>query len=78
MTANLTITGGVFSGGMNTVKNDDYSVLDIQGGSFSNTAGPTVLNWNVATISGGTFEVNDDSYAVLANGFLPVVEIRAR
>ena len=71
VTANLTITGGVFSGGMNTVKNDDYSVLDIQGGSFSNTAGPTVLNWNVATISGGTFEVNDDSYAVLANGFLP-------
>ena len=43
------------------VKNDDYGVLEISGGTFDSTAnnGPsnaaTLLNWNVATISGGTF-----------------------
>lgn len=44
------------------VKNDDYGVLEISGGTFDSTAnnGPsnaaTLLNWNVATISGGTFK----------------------
>lgn len=43
------------------VKNDDYGVLEISGGTFDSTAnnGPsnaaTLLNWNVARISGGTF-----------------------
>ncbi len=66
----LTINGGTFSGGMNTVKNDDFGVLEISGGDFSNTNGPTVLNWHRATISGGTFTVNNASTGVLANGYL--------
>lgn len=67
-TAKLTIANGNFSGGMNTVKNDDYGVLEISGGTFSNTDGPTVLNWNVATISGGEFTVNNGASSVIANG----------
>lgn len=67
-TATLTIANGNFSGGMNTVKNDDYGVLGISGGTFSNTNGPTVLNWNVATISGGEFTVNNGASSVIANG----------
>ena len=67
-TANLTIIDGTFSGGMNTVKNDDYGVLEISGGTFSNADGPTVLNWNVATISGGEFTVNSPATSVIANG----------
>ena len=66
--ANLTIISGTFTGGMNTVKNDDYGVLEISGGTFSNTNGPTVLNWNVATISGGEFTVNNGASSVIANG----------
>ena len=66
--ARLTITNGNFNGGMNTVKNDDYGVLEINGGTFSNTNGPTVLNWNVATISGGEFKVNSTATSVIANG----------
>lgn len=68
-TAKLTIVSGSFSGGMNTVKNDDYGVLEISGGTFSNTNGPTVLNWNVATISGGEFKVNSTATSVIANGY---------
>ena len=67
-TAKLTIANGNFNGGMNTVKNDDYGVLEISGGTFSNTNGPTVLNWNVATISGGEFKVNSTATSVIANG----------
>lgn len=67
-TAKLTIANGNFNGGMNTVKNDDYGVLQISGGTFSNTNGPTVLNWNVATISGGKFTVNNGASSVIANG----------
>ena len=43
------------------VKNDDYGELEISGGTFDSNAnnGPsnaaTLLNWNVARISGGTF-----------------------
>lgn len=66
--ANLTIHGGSFSGGMNTVKNDDYGVLEIKDGSFENTKGPTILNWNETTISGGNFSV--PSGHVLAYGYL--------
>ena len=51
----LRIHGGHFSGGMNTVKNDDNGVLFIEDGTFENTKGPTILNWNEAEISGGDF-----------------------
>ena len=69
-TADLTILNGTFSGGMNIVKNDDYGVLDIRNGTFTNTDGPTVLNWNEASISGGNFTVNSNASSVIANGYL--------
>ena len=67
--ATLTIKSGTFSGGMNTVKNDDASVLTIEDGTFSNTTGPVVLNWNEATIKGGTFNVTTNTKSVLAIGY---------
>ena len=51
----LTINGGTFSGGKNTIKNDSGGVLVINGGTFTNANNPTLLNWNIATINGGTF-----------------------
>lgn len=63
----LVIEYGTFSGGLNTVKNDDYGELEIYGGSFSNTAQATIMNWNIASISGGTF--NSD-HEVVVNGYL--------
>ena len=53
--ASLTINGGTFNGGLNTIKNDDYGQLTINGGTFKNVAQAAVLNWNVATITNGTF-----------------------
>ena len=51
----LTITGGLFDGGLNTIKNDDGGVLDISGGTFKNVTQYALMNWNEASISGGTF-----------------------
>ena len=65
----MNIIGGKYSGGLNTVKNDDYGVLTISAGTFSNVEQSAVLNWNEATISGGTFQVNSN-YAVVLNGYL--------
>ena len=53
--ASLTIAGGTFNGGLNTIKNDDYGQLTINGGEFKNVAQAAVLNWNVAEITRGTF-----------------------
>ena len=61
----MTINGGTFSGGINTVKNDENGVLTISGGDFSNTSQFVIMNWNKATISGGTFEANASAEAVL-------------
>ena len=55
----LTISGGTFSGGINTVKNDDNAKLVISGGSFSNVTQAVVQNNNVAEIHGGTFNAAD-------------------
>lgn len=46
----LTINGGTFSGGINTVKNDGAGTLTINGGDFSNTTQFVVMNWHKATI----------------------------
>lgn len=54
-TATMIINGGTFSGGINTIKNDDYGELIIYDGTFSNTTQAAFLNWNVATVNGGTF-----------------------
>ena len=53
--AKLIINGGTFTGGLNTIKNDDYGTLTINGGTFANVAQYAVMNWNVATINEGTF-----------------------
>lgn len=55
----LTINGGTFSGGINTIKNDDNAKLVICGGSFSNVTQAVVQNNNVAEIHGGTFNAAD-------------------
>ncbi len=65
--ASLTIKSGDFIGksgskSCSVIKNDDYGTLNIMGGTFdsNNNDGKenaaTILNWNVATISGGTFK----------------------
>ena len=64
-TAKLTINGGTFDGGVNTVKNDANGVLEIKGGELKNTAQYVIMNWNQATISGGTFETAETAGAVL-------------
>ena len=65
----LLIEGGTFSGGLNTIKNDDYGELTINGGTFTNMAQAAFLNWNVATVNDGTFEANEGSNAIILNGY---------
>lgn len=66
----LTINGGTFSGGLNTVKNDDRGVLEIKNGTFTNVSQAAVLNWNEATIEGGEFQANAGAQAVVLNGHI--------
>ena len=61
-TCEMTITNSDISqangsGGLYTIKNDDYGKMVINGGNFTNsTAGAgTVLNWNDLTINDGNF-----------------------
>lgn len=51
----LTIKGGTFEGGLNTVKNDDGATLTIENGTFTNTAQAPVQNNHIAVIKDGTF-----------------------
>ena len=62
--AQMTINGGTFNGGLNTIKNDDYGILTINSGTFQNYAQHAFFNANVATINGGTF-VNDGTRGVI-------------
>lgn len=61
----MTINAGTFSGGINAVKNDEYGVLVINNGTFSNSSQYVIMNWNEATINKGTFSAKDSSDAVL-------------
>ncbi|MDR4022432.1 MAG: S-layer homology domain-containing protein [Eubacteriales bacterium] len=61
----LVINDGVFSGGVNTVKNDSYGKLYIEDGEFKNVSQSTLQNWNVTVINGGTFK-SDAPYSILA------------
>ena len=54
----LTINDGKFSGGINTIKNDDNATLTINNGEFSNVTQAVVQNNNIATINGGTFDAD--------------------
>lgn len=66
----MTINGGTFSGGLNTIKNDDYGKLTINDGKFTNVSQAVFLNWNVAEVNGGTFAVEDNAQSVILNGYL--------
>lgn len=66
----MTINGGTFSGGLNTIKNDDYGELTINGGEFTNASQAVFLNWNVAEVNGGTFAVENNAQSVILNGYL--------
>lgn len=52
----LTIDGGTFDGGMNTIKNDDNAIVTINDGTFKNSKQVSLQNHNEAYINGGTFE----------------------
>lgn len=65
--AKLTINGGVFTGGLNTVKNDDGGEMIINGGTITGFAQSCVQNNNVLTITGGDIvgeESNSDAAIV--------------
>lgn len=66
----MTINGGTFSGGLNTIKNDDYGELTINDGEFTNVSQAVFLNWNVAEVNGGTFAVENNAQSVILNGYL--------
>lgn len=51
----LTINGGTFLGGLNTIKNDDGAEVVIHNGNFNNYGQAAVQNHSIATINGGTF-----------------------
>lgn len=55
----LVINGGMFSGGINTIKNDDGAILTIVKGTFTNMTQATVQNNNIAEIRGGEFNPTD-------------------
>ena len=59
----MTVEGGAFSRGLNTIKNDDYGALTISGGSFTNYTQAALQNHSVATVSNGKFDADSD-YAI--------------
>ena len=51
ITPKLTINAWTFDGGLNTVKNDDFWVLEVNGGVFTNQAQTAFQNHNIAIIN---------------------------
>lgn len=66
--ATIVINGGTFSGGINTLKNDEGSTATINGGVFTNVTQAAVLNWNNLTINGGTFNDENDNVDAVITG----------
>ena len=66
--ASLTINGGTFNGGLNTVKNDDAGEMIINGGTITGFAQSCVQNNNVLTITGGNIvgEENNSDAAIVS------------
>ncbi len=64
----LTINGGMFCGGLNTIKNDDRAKIMIVDGTFTNYYQAVVQNHNIAEIKGGTFiaasDANSETYGI--------------
>ena len=62
------IINGQFSGGINTIKNDE-GTRTIYDGTFDNSAQAVILNWNKLTMNGGIFFPDDPKkYAAVMNG----------
>lgn len=57
--ATLEIFGGKFIGGKNTIKNDELGTLKVHGGTFTNYAQASLLNWHICEIDGGEFIATD-------------------
>lgn len=72
-TPTMIINGGTFSGGLNTVKNDDCGMMTINGGEFKNFAQACVQNHNKLTITNGNFDgselkaIADSTVSVIYN-----------
>lgn len=64
-TATLNITGGDINGGICSVKNDEFGILNISGGEIKNDEYYAIQNWNKMTISGG---IISSKRAVISNG----------
>ena len=64
----LTINGGTFNGGLNTVKNDDAGEMTINGGTITGFAQSCVQNNNVLIITGGNIvgEENNSDAAIVS------------
>ena len=65
----MTIAGGNFVGGCNTIKNDDYGVMTISGGKFENFVQACVLNWNELTLKGGEYILAEEGQATFLTGY---------
>lgn len=57
----LTIKGGIFKGGLNTIKNDDNGIINIYGGKCENYYQACVQNHHKATIYNGEFSTDVSS-----------------
>lgn len=57
----LTINGGTFKGGLNTIKNDDNGITNIYGGKCENYYQACVQNHHKATIYNGEFSADVSS-----------------
>lgn len=63
--AEMTVEGGTFSGGLYTLKNDEWGELTVNDGTFATKVGSPILNWNKTIVKGGTFTSDD---RVISNG----------
>lgn len=66
--ATIVINGGTFEGGINTLKNDEGGTAIINGGTFTNVTQATIQNWNTLTITGGTFNAEEDNVSAVITG----------
>ena len=64
----LIINGGTFTGQLIPVKNDEGGYLEINGGRFEGPS-ESVLNWNVARITGGIFIAPDNKYVIYSGAY---------
>ena len=70
VTAKLTINGGDFYGGINTIKNDDLGVIEINGGTFDNYAQYAMMNAHIGVVNGGEF-LSNTNYSMYCYGADP-------